>query len=287
MLANLHIENFALIEQLDIDFPSGFAIITGETGAGKSIMLGALSLLMGTRADMQARRNPERRMVAEAVFRVQRTDRLSALLSDVQDDTDVQDDEKTIEIILRREISPTDRSRAFVNDSPVNLKQLTAIASQLVDIHTQHSNLLMERPEFQLGILDAIADDSTLLNTYKRVFNRYAILRHSIKQKREVLNRNREQEEYITFRLEQLRKLKPRAGEQAELERRLEILSAAEEIRSSLGNLCRLLDGNESAALPSLHDARLQLAEVNPAALPPQEEEEGGRPCCNDFTKQR
>lgn len=265
MLSSLHIENFALIDILDIDLPPGMTIITGETGAGKSIMLGALALLLGGRAGTQTMRDPGRRIVVEAVFREVAGDLMLTL---DPEGVDVGDSASGDTLILRREVLPSGRSRAFINDSPVNIKQLGDAASHLIDIHSQHSNMLISRPEFQLQILDSIAGSAQLLDAYRSVFGRYVALRRELRQRRDALARNREQEEYLAFRLERLRTLKPRAGEQAELERKIEVLSAAEEIRAKLGAVCRLLDGGEQSALSSLHEARTCLATVRAAALP-------------------
>lgn len=274
MLSSLHIENFALIDTLDIELPRGLAIITGETGAGKSIILGALGLLMGSKHDSRQLRDASRRIVVEAVFR----DVDTAMIRDILDEGQADSDEvgeimDAVEadgaIVLRREVSPTGRSRAFINDTTATLRRVGAIASRLVDIHSQRSNSLIERHEFRLGVLDALAGNEAIRARYRGCFDRYASLRRTLRQRREALERDRQQQELIAFRLERLRELKPRGGEQQELERRIEILSAAEQIRESIGLVCRLLDGDDSAALPSIHQAATELSHVSAAALEP------------------
>ena len=152
MIESLHISNYALIDSLDIDFGDGFNTITGETGAGKSIMLGALSLLMGGRADTKVIRDATKKSVIEAVFAVESPDAINAYCAD--GDMEQSSDGR---FILRRELSPSGRSRAFVNDSPVNLTQLQGLAIRLVDIHSQHQSQLLATPGYQLGIIDALA----------------------------------------------------------------------------------------------------------------------------------
>lgn len=269
MLQSLHIENFALIESLDVEFPDALTIITGETGAGKSIILGALSMLTGARADTDKLRDPSRRMVVEAVF----TGTEGILASDGKDSPDAQSNDTDEEdcdgtLILRRELSPSGRSRAFINDSPATLKAVGEMASRLIDIHSQHSNPLLSSPAFRLRVIDALADNAAILAEYRAVYSSYAALRRALRARREETEQAREKREVIAFRLERLRELKPRAGEQAQLERRLEVLSAAEQIRATLGRVCRLLEGGESAALPLMHEARTALADVSEAALP-------------------
>lgn len=272
MLSSLHIENFALIDTLDLELPGGLTIITGETGAGKSIILGALGLLMGSKADVRQLRDAERRIVVEAVFRNIDISSLRGILAEEEADSEeVEEIIAAVEadgaVVLRREVSPTGRSRALINDSSATLRRVGAIASRLVDIHSQRSNSLMERQDFRLAVLDALAGNDALHARYRECFEHYASLRRSLRQHREALERDRQQQELIAFRLERLRELKPRGGEQQELEKRIEILSAAEQIRSSIGHVCRLLDGDDSAALSSIHEACAELSHVSSAAL--------------------
>ena len=166
MIKQLHISNYALIDKLDIGFDDGLTIITGETGAGKSIILGALSLILGERADTRAIRDTSSKTVVEATF-----DITGYKLERYFSDNDIDWDEN--ECLLRRELSPTGRSRAFINDTPVALSLLRDLSTRLLDIHSQHSNMLLSQPAFQLSILDSIADNSQLLDTYRTQYQHY------------------------------------------------------------------------------------------------------------------
>ncbi|MDE6332676.1 MAG: AAA family ATPase, partial [Muribaculaceae bacterium] len=168
MIQTLHISNYALISCLDITFHPGFNIITGETGAGKSIILGALGLLLGGRADMKAVRDPQKKSVIEAIFSIDGFDNLRAMLAD--NDIDGADDSQCI---LRRELTTGGRSRAFINDTPVNLTLLRDAAMQLIDIHSQHQNLLIADRAYQLAIIDSIASNADLRRRYKIAFDKY------------------------------------------------------------------------------------------------------------------
>lgn len=280
MLSSLHIENYALIDSLDINLSGGLTIITGETGAGKSIILGALGLLMGAKADVKQLRNPSNRIVVEACFKgVEEEFLREILVSDGAEEEEVSEILEAVNsdsaIILRREVSPTGRSRAFINESGATLKRIGLIASRLLDIHSQRSNSLMESPDFRLAVLDAIAGDAELLSEYRRCFELYASLRKEIQKYKRSMEDARQLQELNDMKLERLRELKPRGGEQKELERRVEILSAAEQIRESLGNVCRLLDGDESSALNSLHEACSDLSRISPSVLDKDSSSEG------------
>ena len=167
MLESLHISNYALIDAITIEFQPGFNIITGETGAGKSIILGALSLLLGGRADMRSIRNDSSKSVIEAVFRVGDNAALRAFCLE----NDIEWDDKTL--IMRRELSPSGRSRSFINDSPVNLTAMQQVGSRLVDIHSHHQNQLLAGEEFQMKIIDAIADNDQRLEAYTQLYNNF------------------------------------------------------------------------------------------------------------------
>lgn len=262
MLTRLQIKNYALISSLEVRFPEGLSIITGETGAGKSIMLGALSLLTGARADAAKTRREGEKTLVEAEFSL--ADPAPALLEILESECGEEvTPERPLSLILRREISASGRSRAFVNDSPVTLAALSRAAAQLIDIHSQHSNSLIADEAFQLRLIDAMASDAELLSRYKSLFSRYVELRNELRRRREALARSREQEEFLRFRLENLRRLNLRAGEQAELERRQELLSSAQEISAALSQACSLLDESELSALSSLSKARSSLGHVN------------------------
>ena len=170
MIKQLHISNYALIDKLDIGFDDGLTIITGETGAGKSIILGALSLILGERADTKAIRDTAAKTVVEATFDIS-----GYQLERFFIDNDIDWDEH--ECLLRRELSPNGRSRAFINDTPVGLNQLRELSTRLLDIHSQHSNMLLSQPLFQLSILDSIADNGALLEQYRKALEEWSIER--------------------------------------------------------------------------------------------------------------
>ena len=197
MLETLHISNYALIDTIDIAFHPGFNVITGETGAGKSIILGALSLLLGARADSRVVSDPSAKSVIEAVFTVSDYPGLKEYC----EEADIEwDDDRCI---LRREVSPSGRSRAFVNDSPVPLSKLQSVAVRLIDIHSQHQNQLLSSPDFQLRVIDVLAGNEPKLREYT---TRYNTLRDAIRRLKAVraqIERNREDEEYTRFQLEQ------------------------------------------------------------------------------------
>lgn len=255
MLKRLHISNYALIDTLDIALGPGLTIITGETGAGKSILLGALSLLLGGRVDSRKSGASEGKVVVEGVF--------AADGYGLKDIFEEQGLDWEAELILRREISPSGRSRAFINDTPVTAGLLAQVASRLVDIHSQHQNLLIGARGFQLGVLDALADNEPQRHAYSAAFRSYVDLRRRIAAIRQETERNRENAEFIRFRLENLRKLKPHAGEQKELERRQEILSDSEAISESLASASSSLSGGDTGILSRLHELRFLLQSVN------------------------
>lgn len=247
MLSRLYISNYALIDSLDISFDNGLSIITGETGAGKSIMLGALSMLMGGRADMKVIADRSRRSVIEAVF------------TDIPDNTlrilrELDTQWEGVDLIVRRELSPSGRSRAFINDSPVNLAALSAVTSTLLDIHSQHSNIALFSAEGRLELLDAIAGNAALLAEYRRVFRRYVELRKEIRRLRSEADSARASREAIEFQLEELDKLNPRRGELRQVERLYDMLSDAEDIGCKLRSALALLEGGNGNILASLSE---------------------------------
>ncbi len=243
MLESLHISNYALIDLIDIKFYPGFNVITGETGAGKSIILGALSLLLGSRADTRVVTNPDAKSVIEAVFTVDDYPMLKDFC--LREDIEWDDDR----CILRREISPAGRSRAFVNDSPVPLTKLREVSLHLIDIHSQHQNQLLATPEFQLDVIDTLAGNGLKLKEYQTRYNalREAVKRYKIKKTQ--IERSREDEEYTRFQLEQLDELNLLPGEQAELERERDVLTNMAAIKNSLSRACSALEADNSGAL--------------------------------------
>lgn len=243
MLESLHISNYALIDLIDIRFHDGFNVITGETGAGKSIILGALSLLLGSRADTRVVTNPEAKSVIEAVFTVDDYPSLKdfCLREDIE-----WDDERCI---LRREISPAGRSRAFVNDSPVPLAKLREVSLHLIDIHSQHQNQLLATPEFQLDVIDTLAANSVRLREYRLRFNAFREAVKRLKIMKAKIERAREDEEFTRYQLEQLDDLNLQPGEQPELERERDVLNNLGAIKSSLSKAISTLDSDEGGAL--------------------------------------
>ncbi len=242
MLETLHISNYALIDNIDITFSPGLNIITGETGAGKSIMLGALSLLLGARADMKSVRNSDRKTVVEAVFSIGEY----PALRNFCDENDIEWDDARC--ILRREIAPAGRSRAFVNDSPVPLAKLEAVAVQLIDIHSQHQNQLLSRPEFQLKVIDTLAGNESALTTYRSLFNSFRDALRKLKIAKAKIERTREDEEFTRFQLEQLDELDIHPGEQEELERERDVMTNLTDLKSSLYDALQALgDGQHNA----------------------------------------
>lgn len=242
MLKSLHISNYALIDTVDINFHHGFNTITGETGAGKSIMLGALSLILGGRADLKAVRDSGKKSVIEVSFEVSKYPKLKEYCLD----NDIEWDDTLC--ILRREIAPAGRSRAFINDSPVTLDLLSHVAMQLVDIHSQHQNQLLTSDEFQLRVIDNLAGNGELLSEYSR---RYAAYRNTLKRlhdTKKLIEQNRNDEDFTRFQLEQLDELGLTDGEQEQLEHDGDILSNITDIKSTLsGALDSLSEGTHNA----------------------------------------
>lgn len=256
MLERLTISNYALIEQLEIDFREGLSIITGETGAGKSVMMGALGLLMGERVDSKVLADRQNKATVEATF-----DRVDPEVRSLFAHYDL--DWNGGSVIVRREISASGRSRAFINDTPVTLPTLGDVAQHLVDVHSQDSNRLLSLPSHQLWVVDAIADNGALLGSYKRHFREYVELRSRIRKAREAAGRSRENRDLLVFQLEQLDKLNPRRGELAEIERQFDILSDADDLREHLYGAYNELDGSDMAALGCIGRARSLMDDVN------------------------
>lgn len=246
MIQHLHITNYALISEIEITFRSGLNIITGETGAGKSIILGALTLLQGGRADMKAIRDKEKKTVIEAIFSTSGFDTLRPIFSDY--DIDWYDDT----CILRRELSPSGRSRAFINDTPVTLLQLNEVAMHLVDIHSQHQNLLLADNIYQLQIIDKLADNEMLLDRYKKAFADYKAALKRYTDTRDMITRNRADAEFISFQLEQLNDMNLQPGEQESLERERDMLANMSQIKEHLSGALEVLTGSDADALSAL-----------------------------------
>ena len=227
MLKNLKISNYALIEKSDIDFSSGFSVITGETGAGKSIILGALGLLMGQRADSKVIKANEKKCAVEAVFNIEGL-QLEAFFSEHDIDYDAE------ECILRREVSSNGKSRAFVNDSPVSASTLKLLAAEVIDIHSQHQKLLMGREHFLLDILDAVANNLEVKDAYAQCFHEWHEACKALKQLKDQRAQDQANRDFLQFQFDQLEAANLQADEQSELEEEHQLLSHAEEIKGSL-----------------------------------------------------
>ena len=244
MLQQLHIKNYALIEELSVDFSEGFSVITGETGAGKSILLGALGFVLGDRADTGVLFDKELKCVVEARFQLE-NEALKSLFEDNDLDFDA-------ECIFRRELSPQKKSRAFINDTPVSLQVMKEIGSQLVDIHSQHDSLLLTDADFQLHLLDEIASNNSLLDNYRANFGTYNSIKRKLNELREIATKNLAENDYLKFQLDELQKAQLKEGEYADIEQSLNVMENAEEIRSLLFSANGLLENSETAILPQL-----------------------------------
>lgn len=256
MLTSLHIQNYALIDRLDIDFESGFSVITGETGAGKSIILGAIGLLLGQRADSKSIKAGAAKCVIEAHFD------LSAYgMKEYFEANDLEYDGG--ECILRRELSASGKSRSFINDVPASLSQMKELGEQLIDVHSQHQNLLLGKEGFQLSVVDIMANDARELSAYKETFNQWKSLTAELNALIEEAEKSRADEDYLTFQLEQLDALNIQAGEQEELEAEADQLNHAEEIKSGLyaaGQCLRPDDGE--GVLNALKEVQRHLRDI-------------------------
>lgn len=260
MLESLVIKNYALIDDLNLEFSRGLTIITGETGAGKSIMLDALSLLLGERAETKAISDKSRKSVIEATFSDPGREMESIFNANSLEWTER-------ELIVRREISPSGRSRAFVNDTPVTLQLLSSITSNLVDIHSQHSNMILSQASNHLAVVDAFAGTHSLLASYKSDFSEYITLRSKIKKIKEQIEKNRENREFIVFQLEQLDKIKPKAGELRQIEREFDMLSDSDQIREDLTEAYQTLEGGERNVNSLISLTMESLLRVNPSVF--------------------
>ena len=257
MLSKLSINNYALINHIEINFHNGLSIITGETGAGKSIILGALSMILGERADTNSIGNLGKKSIIEAVFDLSEIDDVKQFC--ITHDLDFDDSQ----IILRRELSIVGRSRAFINDTPVSLQILKEFAIKLVDIHSQHQNQLVSDAKYQLKIIDSIAENQIELNKYKTQFKKYIELRNKIQKMKSQISSSRENEEFLKFQFEQLNRLNPKIGEQKELENKLEILSNAESIKEELGFITSALKDNDNSIITQLNTVKTSINKLN------------------------
>lgn len=252
MLQQLSISNYALIDQLDISFGNGLSIITGETGAGKSIVIGALSLILGQRADTKVIRDESKKTVVEATFDVESYD-----LFGFFEENDI---DFAPECIVRREIMPNGRTRAFVNDTPVTLSLLGELSQKLIDIHSQHSNALLLRSSYQLSVIDSLAGNKDLLARYKEVYNLLVQARRIYEQEKEKIEKDKQDEEYIRFQLNQLTEANLEIGEEETLEKKKRKIENLALLQNNLSETCRILNDGDRSVLEMLSDAEKLVA---------------------------
>lgn len=257
MITNLKIQNFTLIDSLDIDFQRGFSVITGETGAGKSIILGALSMLLGHRADAKAIKAGSQRCVVEAHFCLSGYD-----LEDFFNENDLDYDAD--DCILRRELTAAGKSRAFINDTPVAVTTMRQLGERLVDIHSQHQNLLLRDADFQLSVVDILAKNQKELSSYKSAYHAYRQASKHLEEMREQMSSNRDQEDYMRFQLQELEE----AGlsdinEQEELEQMAESMNHSEDIKAALYSVDNILSAEETGVIGQLKQACNSLSSIS------------------------
>ena len=254
MLKQLHIRNYALIDELNVSFESGFNVITGETGAGKSILLGALGFALGDRADTNVLYDKDKKCVVEAQFEL-KDNTLQSLFE--ENDLDFETD-----CIFRRELSPQKKSRAFINDTPVALQAMKEIGSQLVDIHSQHDSLLLTDADFQLRLLDDIAQNNSLLTDYQAEYGNYNHLKRSLNDLKEMATKNTAENDYLKFQLDELDKADLKEGEYAEIEQTLSVMENSEEIKTLLVTANGLMEDAETAILGQVNELSSTLSRL-------------------------
>ena len=264
MLQSIHIQNYALIESLDIDFHSGFSVITGETGAGKSIILGAIGLLVGQRADIKAIKTGANKCIVEARFNIS-SYQLEAFFE--EHELEYEDEE----CILRRELLASGKSRAFINDTPASLAQMKALGEKLIDVHSQHQNLLLNHEDFQLSVIDILANDEEQLTAYKALYQDYKRTSRELAQLIEQAEKSRQDEDYISFQVNQLEEANLQSGEQEELEQEAETLSHAEDIKASLYKVDQLMASDDTTLLSVTKECMQALQGISRVFAPAQE----------------
>ena len=262
MLKQLYIRNFTLIDELDIRLHPGFSVITGETGAGKSIILGAIGLLLGQRADSKSLKNNAEKCVVEAHFDLSKYN-LQPFFEENDIDFDAAD------TIIRRELTTAGKSRAFINDCPVTVQELKELGEQLVDVHSQHQNLLLQKHDFQLSVVDIIAGDDKELAAYRQAYSEYREAARKLEEMRREMEQNRQNADMLQFQFDELSAARLTDGEQEELEQQSETMTHAEDIKSALYTADNALQGEGIGVVSSLHSAISALrsiANVLPAA---------------------
>lgn len=262
MLKHLYIKNFTLIDELDIELRQGFSVITGETGAGKSIVLGAIALLLGQRADPKTIKYGADKCIIEAHFDLSRYG-----MDDFFKDNDIENDPE--DCIIRRELMASGKSRAFINDTPVQLTMLKELGERLVDVHSQHQNLLLNKQDFQLGVVDIIAEDSQQLAKYQEIFRQYQHVRQELEALKERIERDRQNADFLQFQCDELTQAGLVEGEQEELEQKNETMSHSEEIKSALYDADNALGAEQIGVVANLRSAlssMKRIEKVYPAA---------------------
>lgn len=255
MLKQLYIKNFTLIDELNIQMHPGFSAITGETGAGKSIILGAIGLLLGNRADSKSIKAGRDRCVIEAHFDLSKYD-MQQFFTDNDIDEDLSD------TIIRRELTAAGKSRAFINDTPVSLTKMRELGEQLVDIHSQHQNLLLQKEDFQLNVVDIIAQDEKQRKNYEAAYNQYKQANQKLNALKAEIEKNRENEDFLRFQFKELDEAQLQNGEQEELEQEYEMLSHSEDIKTALYQADNHLSGDDGNIIERLKQASEQLANI-------------------------
>ncbi len=254
MLRKLLVRNYALIRELEINFDKGFTVLTGETGAGKSIILGALSLILGSRADSSTLLDKSEKCIVEGLFDVD-----TGQHHEFFEENDIDEINPTV---IRREVTPNGRSRAFINDTPVTLDVMKELGSRLIDIHSQHQSLLLSSNQFQLSVIDSFADHSALLDEYRTVYTEYKELSKEYDVLAGERDKNMSDLDYFTFQLKQLDEAKLSEGEEKDLETEQEMLTHAGEINEALTNSSLLINGDDYSAINQLHEVRRLLERI-------------------------
>ncbi|TDP57537.1 DNA repair protein RecN [Flavobacterium dankookense] len=255
MIISLSIENFALIEKLNINFSEGFSVITGETGAGKSILLGALGLLLGKRADLTSLKNKEEKCIIEATFNIKKYN-----LHSFFDENDIDFEEETI---IRREILPSGKSRAFINDSPTNLQQLQDLGFYLIDIHSQHQTLELSNQNFQIELLDLVAKNQDIIKDYSATLSQFKKVELKFNELLASKNALSKEQDYTTFLLEELIAADLKVGEQEMLETELEKLNNVEFIKENIEKTIAIADDEQFGVIQNLKEIKLSLQKIS------------------------
>ncbi|MEI6049984.1 MAG: DNA repair protein RecN [Bacteroidota bacterium] len=254
MLVKLFVQNYALIRELDVELESGLTIITGETGAGKSILLGALSLILGTRADITVLLNKNEKCIVEGTFRIDEYDLNEFFISNELDYESVT--------TLRREINPSGKSRAFINDTPVTINLLKELGDRLIDIHSQHQTLMLSDNSFQLNVIDSFAGTAKLKSNFRLSYSNYRKLKKEYNVVKEKADRNKADMEYYQFQLARLEEANLKQGEQEELETEQELLGHAEEIKLALSGSSNIFSGDGLSILSMLREVKMNIGKI-------------------------